>query len=110
MTNTRRAPCKAGTDPEPDGLPPAKQFGDRLTADHKTLMDDQASRGGARYALVIQDEHTRWIQAYATKSRCYPEVVQAFKKIYANGPQAEARLPRQRTGANKSHGRAPVDL
>ena len=68
MTNIKRAPCKAGTIPEPDGLPPAKQFGDRLTADHKTLMDEQTSRGGARSALIIQDEHTRWIQAYATKS------------------------------------------
>ena len=81
MIHTTRAPCKAGTDPEPDGLPPAQKFGDRITADHKTLMEDQASRGGARYALIIQDEHTRWIQAYATKSRSYQEVVQAFRRF-----------------------------
>ena len=44
-------------------------------------MDDQASRGGARYALIIQDEYTKWIQAYATRSRSHTEVVQAFRRF-----------------------------
>ena len=81
MTKITRAPCRAGASPEPDGLPPAQQFGDRLTADHKTLIGDQSSREGARYALIIQDEHTRWIQAYATKSRSHLEVIQAFRRF-----------------------------
>ena len=81
MTKITKAPCKAGAIPEPDGLPPARKFGDRLTADHKTLIGDQASRGGARYALIIQDEYTRWIQAFATKTRSYPEVMQAFRRF-----------------------------
>ena len=44
-------------------------------------MDEQTSRGGARYALIIQDEHTKWIQAYATKTRSYQEVMQSFKRF-----------------------------
>ena len=81
MVKRTKASCKAGTIPEPDGLPPARRFGDRLTADHKTLMDDQAARHGARYALIIQDEYTKWTQAYATKSRSHEEVVMALRRF-----------------------------
>ena len=67
MVKSTKAACKAGTIREPDGLPPAVRFGDRLTAYHKTLMDAQSARGGAIYALIIQDEYSKWIQTYATK-------------------------------------------
>ena len=81
LVKCTRAACKAGTVPERDGLPPATQFGDRLTADHKSLADDQSARNGARYALIIQDEYTKWIQAYATKTRSHEEVVLAFSRF-----------------------------
>ena len=81
LVKCTRAACKTGAVPERDGLPPAQKFGDRLTADHKTLADDQSARSGARYALVIQDEYSKWIQAYATKTRSHEEVVMAFSRF-----------------------------
>ena len=81
LVKSTRSACKSGTVPEPDGLPPADRFGDRLTADHKTLADDQSARGGERYALIIQDEYSKWIQAYATRTRSHEEVVMAFRRF-----------------------------
>ena len=57
------------------------QQGSLDIADHKTLIDDQAARHGARYALIIQDEYTQWIQACATRSRSHEEVVMAFRRF-----------------------------
>ena len=81
LVKLTRAACRAGTVPEQDGLPPAQKFGDRLTADHKVLTDDQTARSGAKYALVIQDEYTKWIQAYATASKGHEGVVMAFRRF-----------------------------
>ena len=81
LVKLTRAACRAGTVPEQDGLPPAQKFGDRLTADHKVLTDDQTARSGAKYALVIQDEYTKWIQAYATKTKNSEEVVASFRRF-----------------------------
>ena len=52
-----------------------------MTADHKTLAEDQSARGGERYALVIQDEYSKWIQSYATRTRSHEEVVMAFRRF-----------------------------
>ena len=81
LVKCTRAACKTGAVPERDGLPPAQKFGDRLTADHKTLADDQSARSGARYALVIQDEYSKWIQADATKTKSHGKVVMALSRF-----------------------------
>ena len=41
-----------------------KIFGDLITADHKVLIDNCESRNNHRYAVVVQDLATQWIQAY----------------------------------------------
>ena len=38
-------------------------FGDLITADHKVLSDNCESRNNHRYAVVVQDLATQWIQA-----------------------------------------------
>ena len=81
LVKRTRAACRSGTVPEPDGLPPAGRFGDRLTADHKTLSEEQSARGGERYALIVQDEYSKWIQAYATHTRSHEDVVMAFSRF-----------------------------
>ena len=42
----------------------ADNFGDLITADHKVLSDTCESRSNHRYAVVVQDLATQWIQAY----------------------------------------------
>ena len=42
----------------------AEKFGDLITADHKAVSDNCEFRNNHRYAVVVQDLTTQWIQAY----------------------------------------------
>ena len=48
-------------------------FGDFITAGHKILSDDSESRDNHRYAVVVQDIATQWIQSYPCKSKSSQE-------------------------------------
>ena len=50
-----------------DAAPRAEKFGDLITADHKILSDGCESRNNHRYAVVVQDLATQWIQSYPCK-------------------------------------------
>ena len=43
----------------------APKFGDLMTADHKVPSEGCESRNNHRYAVVVQDLATQWIQAQA---------------------------------------------
>ena len=49
--------------------PRAENFGDLIAADHKVLSDNCESRDNHRYAVVVQDLATQWIQAYSCKTK-----------------------------------------
>ena len=44
-------------------MPRAEHFGDLITADHKVLSEESASRNNHRYAVVVQDLATQWLQS-----------------------------------------------
>ena len=50
-------------------LPRAEKFGDLMTADHKVLNEDRESRNNHRYAVVVQDLATQWIQSGPCKTK-----------------------------------------
>ena len=50
-------------------VPRAENFGDLITADHKVLSDNCESRNNHRYAVVVQDLATQWIQSYPCKTK-----------------------------------------
>ena len=45
-------------------MPRAELFGDLITADDKVLSEESESRNNHRYAVVVQDLATQWIQSY----------------------------------------------
>ena len=45
-----------------------EKFGDLITADHKVLNDGCESGDNHRYAVVVQDLATKWIQSYRRKT------------------------------------------
>ena len=47
-----------------EAVPRAEKFGDSITADHKVLNEGSESRNNHRYAVVVQDLATQWIQSY----------------------------------------------
>ena len=65
-TKITRASCRrrAGT-----VVPRAEHFGDLMTADHKVLSEGCESRHYHRYAVVVQDLATEWIQSYQCKKK-----------------------------------------
>ena len=44
-------------------------FGDLMTADHKVLSEGCESRNNHRYAVVVQDLATQWIQSHPCKTK-----------------------------------------
>ena len=65
-TKITRAPCRRRTG---EVVPRAVNFGDLIKADHKVLSDNCESRNNHRYAVVVQDLATQWIQAYPCKKQ-----------------------------------------
>ena len=47
----------------------SRKIGDLITADHKVLSEGCESRNNHRYAVVVQDLATQWIQSYPCKTK-----------------------------------------
>ena len=77
-TKITRAPCRRR---KGEAVPRAVNFGDLLTADHKVLSDNCESRNNHRYAVVVQDLATQWIQAYPCKNKTSQETQRSLQKF-----------------------------
>ena len=77
-TKTTRAPCRRRNG---EAVPRADKFGDLITADHKVLSDNCESRNNHRYAVVVQDLATQWIQAYPCKTKTSQETQRSLQKF-----------------------------
>ena len=77
-SNMTRAPCRRRTG---EALPRAEKYGDMTTADHNVLSDNCESRNNHRYALVVQDLATQWIQAYPCKTKTSQETEKSLRKF-----------------------------
>ena len=64
-TKITRAPCRRR---HGGAVPRAENLGDLITADHKVLSDNCESRNNHRYAVVVQDLATQWIQSYPCRT------------------------------------------
>ena len=64
-----------------EAVPRVDNFGDLITADHKVLSDNCESRNNHRYAVVVQDLATQWIQAYPCKNKTSQETQRSLQKF-----------------------------
>ena len=73
-----RASCRrrAGT-----VVPRAEKFGDSITADHKVLSEESESRNNHRYAVVVQDLATQWIQSHSCQTQTSQETQKSLMKF-----------------------------
>ena len=62
-------------------VPRAENFGDLITADHKVVSEGCESRNNHRYAVVVQDVTTQWIQAYPRKTKTSQETQRSLQKF-----------------------------
>ena len=98
-TKITRAPCRRRNG---EAVPRAANFGDLITADHKVLSDNCESRNNHRYAVVVKDLATQWIQAYPCKNKTSQETQRSLQKfleperktkvIYTDIPWNSAKL------------------
>ena len=77
-TKITRAPCTRRIG---GAIPRAENFGDLITADHKVLSDNCESRNNHRYAIVVQDLATQWIQSYPCETKTSQETQRSLKKF-----------------------------
>ena len=77
-TKITRAPCRRRNG---EAELRAVKFGDVITADHKVLSDNCESRNNHRYAVVVQDLATQWIQAYPCKTKISQETQRRLQKF-----------------------------
>ena len=64
-TKITRSPCRRLHE---ETIPRAENFGDLKTADHKVVNEEGVSRNNHRYAVVVQDLATQWIQSFPCKT------------------------------------------
>ena len=62
-------------------VPRAENFGDLITADHKVFSDKCESWNNHRYAVVVQDLATQWIQSYPCKTKTSQETQRSLQKF-----------------------------
>ena len=77
-TKMTRAPCRRRNG---EAVPRAEKFGDLITADHKVLSESCESRNNHRYAIVVQDLATQWIQAFPCKTKISQETQRSLQKF-----------------------------
>ena len=81
-TKITRAPCRRRNG---GAVPRAENFGDLITAYHKVLSDNCESRNNHRYAVVVQDLATQWIQSFSVQ-----------KQNFTRNPEKLAKVPETR--------------
>ena len=77
-TKITRAPCRRRIGRV---VPRAENFGDLITADHKVLSEGCESRNNHRYAVVVQDLATQWVQSYPCKTKTSQETQRSLQKF-----------------------------
>ena len=77
-TKITRASCRKRIG---EAVPRAEKFGNLVTADHKVLSDNCESRNNHRYAVVVQDLATQWIQSYPCKNKNFTENPEKLAKV-----------------------------
>ena len=88
-TKITRAPCRRRNG---EAVPRAVNFGDLITADHKVLSDNCESRNNHRYAVVVQDLATQWIQAYPCKNKTSQETQRSLQKFLEPEEETKSHL------------------
>ena len=59
----------------------AEKFGDLITTDHKVLSEGCESRNNHRYAVVVLDVASQWIQSYPCKAKTSQETQRSLQKF-----------------------------
>ena len=62
-------------------VPRTEIYCDLMFADHKVLREESESRNNHRYAVVLQDLATQWLQSYTCKTKTSQETQKSLMKF-----------------------------
>ena len=68
-------------------------FGDLITADHKVLLSEGCESRNNRYAVVVQDLATHWIQSYPCRTKTSQETQRSLQKFLEPNRKTKSFLP-----------------
>ena len=91
-TKITRASCRKRSG---KAIPQAENFGDLITADHKVLSEGCESRNNHRYAVVVQDFVTQWIQSYPCKTQNFSGKAEELAKVLGADVETKSHLHSQ---------------
>ena len=77
-TKITRAPCRRRIG---GAVLRAENFGDLITAEHKVFSESCESRNNHRYAIVVQELATQWIQSHPCKTKTSQETQRSLQKF-----------------------------
>ena len=69
-----------------------EHFGDLMTADHKILSGGCESRNNHRYAVVVQDLATQWLQSNPCKNKNFPGVAEEPNEVPEADEETKSHL------------------
>ena len=61
-----------------------------MTADHKVVSENCESRNNHRYAILVQDLGTQWIQTYPCKTKTSQETQRSLEKFLEPNEKSKA--------------------
>ena len=70
----------------------AENFGDLITADLKVPSEESESRSNQRYAVVVQDLATQWLQSYPFKTKSSQETKKSLMKFPGADEETKSHL------------------
>ena len=73
-------------------VPRAESVGDFITEDHKVLSEGCESRNNHRYAVVVQDLGTQWIQSYPCKRKNFSGNAEELAKVLGADEETKSHL------------------
>ena len=79
-TKITMAPCRRRIG---RAVPRAENLGDLIAAEHKVLSEGCESRNNHRYAVVVQDLATQWIQSYPCKTKTCQEAQRSLQSSWS---------------------------
>ena len=102
-TKITRAPCRRRIGRV---VPRAENFVDLSTADHKVLREGCESRKNHRYAVVVQDLATQWLQSFPCSTKTSQETQKSPQKFLESRRKPKVIY----TGGSLEFGKACEDL
>ena len=79
-TKIKRAPCRRNPESRKDTT--SHKNGDVIAAEHKVLGEENESRPHHRYAVVVHDVATQWIQSYPCRKKSAPDTMRVLQRFF----------------------------